>query len=160
MYFRKKETHNAQALTDWRSQEWSRRDISKDFPRWPPVNKFPAARQQCKSQTKTSAPRVKLRRFEFQTIFDEMKIHCKENNNTLKLCGCFGIRYGFEKQNRLVCLCRTKNKMAQTARTKQTVWVWCALWCGLGNLTGQAQVHRIQTNTPKKRLFTTHTSIH
>lgn len=67
--------------------------------------------------------RIHLKRFEFQTIFDEMKIHCEENNNTLKLCGFFGIWYGFEKQNRLVCLCRLKNEMAQMARTSQTVWV-------------------------------------
>lgn len=78
--------------------------------------------QQHENQTKTSVC-AKRKCFEFQTIFDEMKIPCKENTNTLKLCGLSGIWKGFEKQNRLVCLCRSKNKMAQVARTDQTVWV-------------------------------------
>lgn len=97
---------------------------------------------------------MKLNRFELQTIFDEMKIHCEENTHTLKLCGFFlGIWYGFEKQSRLFCLCRLKNKMAQMARTYQTVWVGCDLRFDVVRVTSWG--HRVkktkQNNTRKKK---------
>lgn len=98
---------------------------------------------------------MKLNRFELQTIFDEMKIHYEENTHTLKLCGFFffGIWYGFEKQSRLFCLCRLKNKMAQMARTYQTVWVGCDLRFDVVRVTswGHRVKKTIQNNTHTKK---------